>query len=38
VEAMMQLLSGGRVEPSRLPAELLVRASTGPPRTPTDRR
>jgi DNA-binding LacI/PurR family transcriptional regulator len=29
VEVMMQLLRGERVEPKRLPAELVVRASTG---------
>ncbi len=31
VEAMLQLLRGQRPEPKRLPAELLIRASTAPP-------
>lgn len=31
VDAMMQLLRGERAEPKRLPAELVVRDSTGPP-------
>jgi len=35
MELMMQLLGGQRPEPKRLPAELLVRSSTGtPPATP----
>lgn len=33
VDAMMLLLAGKRAEPKRLPAELIVRDSTGPPRT-----
>jgi LacI family transcriptional regulator len=31
VDAMQELLRGHRPEPKRLPAELIVRASTGPP-------
>ena len=33
VEAMMNLLKGQRVETKRLPAELIERKSTAPPRT-----
>ncbi len=39
VDAMLQLLRGLRPEPKRLPAELIVRASSGtPPATPPFRR
>ena len=39
VEAMLQLLRGHRPEPKRLPAELVVRASSGtPPATPVFER
>ena len=31
MDAMLQILRGERVEPKRLPAELIVRASTAPP-------
>jgi DNA-binding LacI/PurR family transcriptional regulator len=33
VEAMMNLLKGQQVETKRLPAELIERKSTAPPRT-----
>ena len=33
VDAMMQLLAGQRPDPKRLPAELIVRHSTAPPRS-----
>ena len=39
VESMLQLLKGRRTEPKRLPAELIVRASSGtPPATPALQR
>jgi len=39
MDAMLQLLQGGRPEPKRLPAQLVVRASSGiPPATPALKR
>jgi LacI family transcriptional regulator len=39
MEAMAQILRGQRPEPKRLPAELVIRASTGtPPATPVLKR
>jgi len=35
VEMMQKLRRGERVESRRLPAEIIVRASTAPPRAPT---